>query len=623
MIREVILENFMSYEYGRIPLKPGLNLICGPNGAGKSSILLGISVALGQSYTERGRRLSDLIRWGEKISRVTIVLDNSPRGRRRPYPKIRSDTIRISRYLRKDGSYWFEVNGKTKTKSEVQEILRAFNINPNNMLIIMHQNMVEEFAVVPPKEKLKFFEDAIGLTHYRDRIKKVKEKLNKIVKEEADVQKLLEKAKSMLDYWRGEYEKFKLKVKLEDELEKLKCELAWSKVVKKEDAIRSIKVKIDRLNSKIESLRRKIDEESARLEKLRSKLRSLSSEREKLILKLIEAAKNVGRMEVLSELVGRLGQEYVSKLFGELVVEDSYLSSILDSLAEVQSKLSSTNYSIDQTYGKIIDCRVKLELLKFKLDLARSELRELKKNLNRYMAELSELKSEAEKLGSKPEVIRDPSELVDRIRIVELRLEHIGDVSKDVEQMYSTYNKTFSELSERIKVLESNRAMLLRELDERIRAWRRVLSSVLDRVNSFYSEILSKIGAIGYVRLVNADDVDEAGLEILVGFRGNTPVVLDGYSQSGGERTIAIMAFLLAVQKFIKSPFRAVDEFDIHMDPRNRELIGKLLISSFSGSENVQFIAITPSPIIPEVESSVNVIFVQNVGGKSMVRSVA
>ena len=66
LIREVILENFMSYEYARIPFKKGVNVACGPNGSGKSSILLGISVALGQSSTERSKRLSDLIRYGKR-----------------------------------------------------------------------------------------------------------------------------------------------------------------------------------------------------------------------------------------------------------------------------------------------------------------------------------------------------------------------------------------------------------------------------------------------------------------------------------------------------------------------------------------------------------------------------
>jgi len=84
LIREVILENFMSYEYARIPLKPGVNIICGPNGSGKSSMLLGISVALGQTYTERSKKLSDLIRWGKDQARVTLVLDNSRRSGRRP-----------------------------------------------------------------------------------------------------------------------------------------------------------------------------------------------------------------------------------------------------------------------------------------------------------------------------------------------------------------------------------------------------------------------------------------------------------------------------------------------------------------------------------------------------------
>ena len=65
LIQEVILENFMSYEYARVPFKQGVNIIGGPNGAGKSSLLLAISVGLGQTYTERSRKLSDLIRWGQ------------------------------------------------------------------------------------------------------------------------------------------------------------------------------------------------------------------------------------------------------------------------------------------------------------------------------------------------------------------------------------------------------------------------------------------------------------------------------------------------------------------------------------------------------------------------------
>jgi structural maintenance of chromosomes protein 5 len=92
-IKEIILENFMSYEYARIPLREGLNLVVGPNGAGKSSILLAISVAFGQAYTERSRKLSDLIRRGKDIARVSLIFDNRERRGARPIPYSKSDTF--------------------------------------------------------------------------------------------------------------------------------------------------------------------------------------------------------------------------------------------------------------------------------------------------------------------------------------------------------------------------------------------------------------------------------------------------------------------------------------------------------------------------------------------------
>ena len=138
-VKEIILENFMSYEYARIPLREGLNLIVGPNGAGKSSILLAISVAFGQAYTERSRKLSDLIRRGKDIARVSLVFDNSAKHGRRPIPYSKSDTFMLSRYLRRDGSYWFEADYKEIDKSEVVRLLKEFGINPDNLLIIMHR----------------------------------------------------------------------------------------------------------------------------------------------------------------------------------------------------------------------------------------------------------------------------------------------------------------------------------------------------------------------------------------------------------------------------------------------------------------------------------------------------
>jgi chromosome segregation protein len=170
-------------------------------------------------------------------------------------------------------------------------------------------------------------------------------------------------------------------------------------------------------------------------------------------------------------------------------------------------------------------------------------------------------------------------------------------------------------------LVAENREKTLEEVKTRMQSWRTVIQSLLDRVNLEYQNILTQAQAVGEIRLANGHDIEAAGLEILVGFKGGKPVPLDAYTQSGGERTTATMSFLLALQQHVRSLFRAVDEYDIHMDPKNREIIGQMLISTVKDSD-AQYMVITPSQITFAKEE-VNIITVQNIEGKSIIREVA
>ena len=208
----------MSYEYARVPFKPGVNVIGGPNGAGKSSLLLAISVGLGQSYTERSRKLSDLIRWGKDRARVTLILENSKRGGRRPVSKYSKDQLFLTRVLRRDGKYWFELENRAATKQDVERLLGKFGVDPDNMLIIMHQNMVEQFTVLSNLEKLRMVEAAVGLEPFRENVLQAQRKLTRILSQEESVSKLLESAEQTLNYWREQYAKYQEKKQLLDPL---------------------------------------------------------------------------------------------------------------------------------------------------------------------------------------------------------------------------------------------------------------------------------------------------------------------------------------------------------------------------------------------------------------------
>ena len=56
ILNQIALEDFISHKKTQIDLGLGINVIIGPNGAGKTSILDGISFALFNDYSGRGKK---------------------------------------------------------------------------------------------------------------------------------------------------------------------------------------------------------------------------------------------------------------------------------------------------------------------------------------------------------------------------------------------------------------------------------------------------------------------------------------------------------------------------------------------------------------------------------------
>ena len=160
----------------------------------------------------------------------------------------------------------------------------------------------------------------------------------------------------------------------------------------------------------------------------------------------------------------------------------------------------------------------------------------------------------------------------------------------------------------------------MEEIEERTKKWRDVMRGLLEEVNSRYQSLLSMLQATGEVRLTETSDIEEAGIEIRVGFRGAEPSTLDPYAHSGGERSTSIMAFLLSLQQNVLSPFRAVDEFDLHMDPKNKEVVSEFIVKTMEGSED-QYMAITPTQMTLRGDD-IHILMVHKTNGVSTIRTV-
>ena len=85
------------------------------------------------------------------------------------------------------------------------------------------------------------------------------------------------------------------------------------------------------------------------------------------------------------------------------------------------------------------------------------------------------------------------------------------------------------------------------------------------------------------------------GLAIKVAFRDACDLrQLDARVQSGGERSVSTIMFLMALQAHLPSPFRVVDEINQGMDEVNERIVFRRVVLNSTGPGAPQYWLITP-----------------------------
>jgi chromosome segregation ATPase len=607
------------------------------------------------------------------------VLDNSPRSGHRPVPRINKDYIYLTRVLRRDGNYWFELENKAATKIRVTRLLSKLGVDPDNMLIIMHQNMVEQFTVLPPEEKLRMVEAAVGLESYREDVLMAQRKLSRILSQEESVSKLLESAEQTLTYWREQYDRFQEKKQLRIKRQFLERELAWAEAAKMEKKLDDVKKRIREKQYKTQEIADQMETTSAELNRFQREIERSRTEWKRLLENRIaherEKARYESRLSTVDQTIeemrswAEISQKEMTGFYESLKsvglgnqksrnpkapeatltevksacedfgktwvqrfalktedlersIEDfkQNLQDVEAQITGIREKTDHLDSEIDGMHDAIIDHKISQALMEYKKEELAKAVAELDKELRLSLRSLDEAVKRAKETGPQLVPMKSTAEILDEIRVTDGHLAALTDVSEDIERMYEKYSQLYLELKEKAHQVAENREKALEEVETRMDAWKKVIKNLLEHVNLQYQQLLWNAQAVGDVQLVNGREIEAAGLGILVGFKGGKPVPLNAYTQSGGERTTATMAFLLALQQHVQSPFRAVDEYDIHMDPKNREMIADILVSSVRGT-GTQYLAITPSQITFS-ERDVHIVTVQNIEGTSAVSEV-
>ncbi|KAJ3023997.1 Structural maintenance of chromosomes protein 5 [Thoreauomyces humboldtii] len=132
--------------------------------------------------------------------------------------------------------------------------------------------------------------------------------------------------------------------------------------------------------------------------------------------------------------------------------------------------------------------------------------------------------------------------------------------------------------------------------------WEPELKSLVERISVSFAEAFDKIGCAGEVRLSPNDDYDKWGIDILVKFRDSEKLnQLTGQRQSGGERSVSTILYLMALQALSHTPFRVVDEINQGMDPRNERMVHGEMVRAACQKGTSQYFLITPK-LLPDLD---------------------
>ncbi|EGC38414.1 hypothetical protein DICPUDRAFT_148904 [Dictyostelium purpureum] len=190
-------------------------------------------------------------------------------------------------------------------------------------------------------------------------------------------------------------------------------------------------------------------------------------------------------------------------------------------------------------------------------------------------------------------------EIDDEINVLDAKASFIVSSNSRVIEEYEGRKKEIEELEERLSNYEQTAANNNTRLITLKKKWLEPIQEYINQINQRFSLFFSEIGCEGKVILGNdpkdENDFSKYCINLQVRFRDETSLKnLNAQLQSGGERSVSTMLFLISLQNLTKCPFRVVDEINQGMDPKNERMVFEQIVKTVSKPDLPQYFLITP-----------------------------
>ncbi|USW48428.1 Putative structural maintenance of chromosomes protein [Septoria linicola] len=190
----------------------------------------------------------------------------------------------------------------------------------------------------------------------------------------------------------------------------------------------------------------------------------------------------------------------------------------------------------------------------------------------------------------------EPPQIDTEIASVEASLDLLaGHGNANLIRDFEDRAKKIDEKRARRYTVEEDLEALTSKIAEMRNKWEPELDHLISQISDAFAENFSRIQCAGEVGIDKQEDFADWAIQIKVKFRENEQLqVLDSHRQSGGERAVSTIFYLMALQSMARAPFRVVDEINQGMDPRNERLVHSRMVDIACAEHTSQYFLITP-----------------------------
>jgi len=258
--------------------------------------------------------------------------------------------------------------------------------------------------------------------------------------------------------------------------------------------------------------------------------------------------------------------------------------------AQMGKKVKDLQDARDAAYKEKTDREADLDKVTHKIDTKEDFLLKMQTELKVQEEQLAEAERVMKEMAVELQEGRLPSleELKTTIADCNAAITGLGPINLRALEDYDAQQTRSVDLKDEFKRLEGQREELIHLVDQLTDKKKEGLAKIFTSINENFARVYAELteGGEAELALENPEKPFEGGLTLKVKPAHKKALRLEALS--GGERSLASMALIFAIQEYDPSPFYLLDEIDQNLDAVNAEKVARMIRRNSATAQFVQ-----------------------------------